>query len=165
MYLATNLQFIFCAFLLTFQDCVQLNQYTLKDEIGKVTIPGDRLVFRTYQGCLEYCGSTWLELGVSEESLENRLGGGVFCFILFCFYIRLCVSTKAHKASRVILYHQQWCWYFFLLKVFSYLFCFYPSVLLYFVLFLHQTVCFYKSSQSFQSNSVSPTLVLVFFPS
>lgn len=122
MYLATNLQFIFCAFLLTFQDCVQLNQYTLKDEIGKVTIPGDRLVFRTYQGCLEYCSSSWLELGVSEESLENRLGGGVFCFILYCFYIRLCVSTKAHKASRVILYHQHWCWFFFLLKVFSYLF-------------------------------------------
>lgn len=26
--------------LLAFQDCVQLNQYTLKDEIGKVNVPG-----------------------------------------------------------------------------------------------------------------------------
>lgn len=93
MYLATNLQLVFCAFLLTFQDCVQLNQYTLKDEIGKVTIPGDRLVFHTYQGCLGYCGSAPLELGVSEGEgfVINR-----------------------------------------------------PSVLLYFVLFLHQTVFLQK---------------------
>lgn len=26
--------------LFAFQDCVQLNQYTLKDEIGKVNVPG-----------------------------------------------------------------------------------------------------------------------------
>ena len=120
MYLAANLQFIFYVFLLIFQDCVQLNQYTLKDEIGKVNIPGARLVFHTYQGCLGYCGGNPTRFGSGRGVLGDEAGRGrvlsfmvhLFCFILFCFYIVL---------------------------------------------------CFYKSSQSFQGNSISPTLVLAFF--
>ena len=39
------------AHLLAFQDCVQLNQYTLKDEIGKVNVPGARPPLYLDQGC------------------------------------------------------------------------------------------------------------------
>lgn len=70
MYLAANLQCMFCPFLLTFQDCVQLNQYTLKDEIGKVSILGARTSQMLW-------GSP-LELGLGEESLEARVEAGFY---------------------------------------------------------------------------------------
>lgn len=65
-------------FHLTLQDCVQLNQYTLKDEIGKVNIPGARLVFCIYRECLRYDGGNPLELGVGRSPWRQDCGGGFY---------------------------------------------------------------------------------------
>jgi hypothetical protein len=44
-------RFVSFVLLLVFQDCVQLNQYTLKDEIGKVNVPGALPPLYLDQGC------------------------------------------------------------------------------------------------------------------
>ncbi|KAK1328630.1 hypothetical protein QTO34_012203 [Cnephaeus nilssonii] len=54
------------------QDCVQLNQYTLKDEIGKASILGARMCQILGGG-----GGQPSELGEGEESLEARGSYGV----------------------------------------------------------------------------------------
>lgn len=64
---------VLCVSLLTFQDCVQLNQYTLKDEIGKVSVLGARLV----STCNGGWGGEPARAGSGRGVLEGKVRGGV----------------------------------------------------------------------------------------
>lgn len=113
-------------FYLTFQDCVQLNQYTLKDEIGKVNSPGTRLVFYIYQECLSYSGGNPLELGVGRSPWRRDCEGG-FCHqrsIWFIFFLLHNINVfpqklrqlRGNSISPILVF------FFFLSKVLSHLF-------------------------------------------
>lgn len=118
-------------FYLTFQDCVQLNQYTLKDEIGKVNSPGTRLVFYIYQECLSYSGGNPLELGVGRSPWRRDCEGG-FCHqrsIWFIFFLLHNINVfpqklrqlRGNSISPILVF------FFFSLRYCHICFCFYFS--------------------------------------
>ena len=78
---------------------MQLNQYTLKDEIGTVNIPGARLVFHTFPGCLGDYGGNSTRGGSRRGDLGSEAVGDKGPSVLFFNYT---VFLQAHRASREI---------------------------------------------------------------
>lgn len=112
----------------TSQDCVQLNQYTLKDEIGKVRILGAGLVLHIQREGAARAGSGRGVLG-GEVGREGFVINGPFVLFSFEIVILMCFCKSTESIlgnllplNRVIVISTPISVVFFLPKVLSHLF-------------------------------------------